>query len=788
MRHKFSISAGLVAALLATTSTTAVAQTGGAPGQPGPAETDAQSAPESFGDIIVTARRRQETAFETPVVLQAVSGEEILRRSITNVEGLSRITPLLIIGENTGGIQGAPIAIRGISGSEVNPLADQAVAFDMDGVQVNRSTVARLGTFDLASAEILKGPQALFYGKNSPGGIISLRTADPTPSFEAALSAGYEFNADETRVEGFVSGPISDVLGIRVAGYFSDIEGYIRNDSLPAAGSTRSFDRAPRGQEFATRLTLKLEPEGNDFDARFKLAYNEVDDLGASGVVQLIGCGAALPQLASPRADCVADNRTSLIDPGPNFQAIYPTAEGGNIFSHRNQLLSSLEVNASPTDDITITSITGFYRYESDSLGNISGLDVQPIFLALPEQVTYRDFNQEVRVASEFDGILNFVAGGAYQLSRANYSNNFHITAAGNFRAFHDADLFQRGEAFSVFGQVVLRPSETFELTAGGRYSEETKNLRTFSFTVEQFSAVPRVSFDNFSPEVTAKWSPSSDVNLFASYRSGFLSGGFNGNGSPNYTGRNLTYDQQTTEGFEAGVKARLFDRSLRVNLSVFDYDIRGLQVSATQGAVVLQTNAGRAYTRGVELDGVWSTPVEGLQLRGALSYNKARYEDFTFACWKGQSIAQGCDTGLVGANFALQDMSGDRIVRAPDWGSAIGFNYEGEVSGLRIGLSGDANYSGGYFNNAFNAPMMWQEGYWLMDSNLRVGSEDERWEIALIGRNLTNKYYVARSSEQPFSGGTAGTATANRQADVLGAVNRGREIMLRVTTRFGAF
>lgn len=777
MRRNILLSASLMATMLATTSTTAFAQA---------AQSQNTDAAENIlnGEIIVTARRRAETTFDTPVVLQAVNGAELQRRSIVNVEGLSRITPLLIIGENTGGIQGAPIAIRGISGSEVNPLADQAVAFDIDGIQINRSTVARLGTFDLASAEILKGPQALFYGKNSPGGIISLRSADPTSSFQSQISAGYEFAADETRLEGYVSGPITDTLGIRVAGYFSDIKGYINNESTPAPGSLKSFNRAPNGTEFATRLTLKFDPS-DSFDARLKVAYNKANDLGASGMVQLIGCGGPLPQLASANADCVADNRTSLIDPGPNFQAVFPTAKGGRMFSDRNQVLTSLEMNVKPTEDVTLTSITGFYRYHSNSLTNISGLDLQPVYLALPEKVTYRDFNQELRLLTSFDGIVNFAAGAAYQSSRADYLNNFHLTIAGNFRQINDAELYQRGEAYSFFGQLILRPVESFELSAGGRYSEELKRLRTFAFNVEQLSAQPSVNFDNFSPEVTAKWSATPDLNLFASYRSGFLSGGFNGNGAASYTGRNLTFDQQTTKGFEVGMKARLFDRTLRINLSLFDYDIRGLQVSATQGTTVIQTNAGKASTRGVEFDGTWTTPVEGLQLRGAVSYNKARYDLFSFACYRGQSIAEGCNQApAANGSFTLQDLNGSRIVRAPDWGGAVGFNYDTEVSGLKVGLSGDGNYSSGYFNNAFNAPLMWQRGYWLFDSSLRVGAADNRWEVALIGRNLTNRYYVARAAEQPLSGGAAGTAIANRQADVIGAVNRGREVMLRLTFR----
>lgn len=785
MRYHQSIRATVLTALFATTSTAALAQAEDQ--QPSAADRSAPEEVQSDGELIVTARRRKESTFDAPVVLQAVSGMELQRRNIVNVEGLSRITPLLIIGENTGGIQGAPIAIRGISGSDVNPLADQAVAFDIDGIQVNRSTVARLGTFDLASAEILKGPQALFYGKNSPGGIISLRSADPSASFEAKLMSGYEFAADETRLEGYVSGPITDTLGIRIAGYFSDINGYINNAGIAGPGSVKSFDRSPNGQEFATRLTLKFDP-GSSFDARFKLAYNEASDLGASSQVQLIGCSGPLPQLSSPNADCRADDRTSLIDPGPAFQAVFPTRNGGNMFSARKQMLSSLEMNFQPTDDVTLTSITGYYHYNSNSLSNISGLDVQRIYFALPERATYADFNQEMRLLTSFDGMVNFAAGATYQSSRADYDNNFHITAGGVFRPFNDAELRQRGEAFSFFGQMILRPAETLEISAGGRYSEETKRLRTFSFNTEQLSARPEVSFDNFSPEVTVKWSATSDINIFASYRSGFLSGGFNGNGAPSYTGRDLTFDQQTTKGFEAGIKARLFDRSVRLNLAVFDYDIRGLQVAATQGVTVLQTNAGKASSKGVELDGSWTTPVEGLQLRGAISYNKARYDRFSFACFRGQSIAEGCTQSPVAGNFTLQDLSGERIVRAPEWGGAIGVNYETDVSGLKLGLSTDANYSSGFFNNAFNAPLMWQDGYWLMDANLRLGSEDDKWEAALIGRNLTNTFYVARSAEQPASGGVAGTAIANRQADVIGAVNRGREVMLRLTFRFDRF
>lgn len=741
------------------------------------------AAVEVDGEIIVTARKRAETAFDTPVVLQAVGGEELSRRSITNVDGLSRVTPLLLIGENTGGVQGAPIAIRGIAGSEINPFSDQAVSFNIDGIQVARSSVQRLASMDVASVEILKGPQALFFGKNSPGGVISIRSADPTATFDAKMSAGYEVEAHEKRFDGYVSGPISDTLGLRVAGYFSSMRGYIDNVSVPAAGSLKSFGHGPEGHEFAARLTLKYEPDDR-FNARFKLAYGAGKDSGSTSVNQIFNCSGAVPQLASSNMDCRANGQTSLIDPGPAFQAVFPTKHGGKLYSDRNQILTSLEMNFKPVDDVTVTSITGVYRFHTENLSNTSAIDIQRNLLYTPERVTYRDINQELRVLTSFDGLVNISAGGMYQSGAIDYHNRAHFSPGGVITSLFSVDNSQRGESYSFFGQLILKPTETIELSGGGRWSHESKRIRTISRGVEQISALPQDSWSNFSPEVTLKWSATPDLNLFASYRRGFLSGGFNGSAGGNFTGAKLNYDQQTNRGGEIGVKARLFDRTLRLNLALFDYDIRGLQVAATTGVSNLSTNAGKAHTRGVELDGSWTSPLRGLTLRGALSYDKAEYDVFTFACYKGQSIAQGCNIAPVNGVFTQQSLAGQPIVRAPKWGGYGGFNYESTLADLKVGLSGDANYSGGYFNNAFNEPLARQRSYWLFDASLRVGAPDDRWEVALIGRNLGNKYYVVRSSEQPFSGGASGTAVANRQADIIGAPNRGREVMFRVTVR----
>ena len=209
--------------LLATAAITALlpgsawAQVSPAPEQPAAnAEQPAMAGTESSGgvlapgDIIVTARRRNETSIAIPVAVTAVAGVELQRRGINNVDALARTVPTLITSEATSSPQGGIVAIRGLSGVDANPLGDQAVSFNIDGVQVARSSVRRLSQMDVAQIEVLKGPQALFFGKNSPGGIISIRSADPGNEFRAQFSSGYEFKADETRNEGFISTPVTD--------------------------------------------------------------------------------------------------------------------------------------------------------------------------------------------------------------------------------------------------------------------------------------------------------------------------------------------------------------------------------------------------------------------------------------------------------------------------------------------------------------------------------------------------------------------------------------------------
>lgn len=751
----------------------------------------------SPGEIIVTARKREESLTSVPVTITAIGQEDLERRAISQIDSLTRAVPTLVMGTSGGAVQGGVIAIRGIAGSDVNPFADQAVSFNVDGVQIARALVRRMANMDMAQIEVLKGPQALFFGKNSPGGIISIRTADPGDHFEARTSVGYEFNARELRGDGFISGPLTDGLGARLAFYGTTMRGWMNNDFEGGGVFAPEDKHLPKTREYAVRGTLKFD-RGSNFNARLKVNYSNLRDAGSLTTQERVDCPLGAPQLGGGPDDCRANGRTAKLDPGPFVAALNPDFREGAPFLRQKQFLASLEMNYHLSDEVVLTSVSGLYDTES-KVGDNFGLAFNPDFtIANYNNLKFREFNQEVRLATDYGGIFDFVVGGLYQHSDSELAN-FTFLGAVQPNILNNYHLRQKGEAYSVFAQLMLRPVEVLELAVGGRYSHETKHLPLIasSLTLGEPSVIPfdpliprRDSWDDFSPEVTLAYKPSQRLTVFASYKQGFLSGGFN-TGVNDFTG-DLRYDQQTIDGFEGGIKAQLFDDSLQTSLSLYSYDVKGLQVTTNfqVGNQIIQRvrNAGKSSVEGVEFEFNYRPPVDGLSLRGAVAYNRAIYDDFTVNCFRGQTQGEGCNVGLPGPNgsYSLQDLAGERLVRAPTWTANAGIGYETTIGdALRGRFNVDVSYSSQYYTESAKSPDSYQDDFATIDANIELGSADEFWTLALIGRNLTDKYYFQRSVSAALTGSPPGGVTGFR-GDTVAYVNRGREILLRATFKFG--
>lgn len=767
-------------------------------------------------EIVVTARKREETASRAPIVMQVVTAEQIENANIQSVEALAEVVPGLRIQRGIGGPVGAVAYVRGVGSGTSAQYIDQSVGFAVDEIGFSHGSFYDAAVFDLAQVELLKGPQGLFFGKSTTAGIISFTTANPTRAWETELRAGYEFNADEALLSGHVSGPLTDNLGIRVAGYYSSMQGWLRNPNPDTAPSSY---RVPDAEDFGGRLTLEYAAPDGRFRSLFKLAATDLDSNGdQQSMRQFVTCSTGgSPQIGFFQYDnCKLDDtnigteRFPAYDPSVDwldsagdiaaFQNGSPfpgTGDGGG-FLKKKTVLSSLNLQYDLTDALTITSVLGYGNVDTDTQqqGVINSLGVYQLLNNWEED----NYSAELRLASDWGSLINFMAGGLYASGESH--NVFAVSVPAITRWVEDTQV-RETETQSVFGQLILTPSPQIEFTAGGRYThirEEFPYLSALSNVVgfrpgdandasgNQAPGLPesttRYVEDNFSPEFTLTYRPNDDLTAFVSYKEGYKGPGYNATGFliTNYTENSISsFGGERVRGFEGGVKTWFLDRQLYASLAAYRYKYLDLQVShydATRGVITI-SNGADAVTRGLELTLAYTPDaVPGLLLNAYTAYNDAYYSDFTTSpCYGGQTAADGCSPAVPGGPV-VQDLTGETLAFAPDWVGNLSADYTLSVSQrLEFGAGANFGFSSQYNYTPANHPQGVQDGWATIDANLRIGAADERWEVALIGRNLTDERYVT-------TGFDAGTVTPGVLSDTQGIANRSRQILLQLTVR----
>jgi iron complex outermembrane receptor protein len=780
----------------------------------------AQSAPNSAGrsaqgveEVIVTARKRDERLLDVPVAVSALSSQQIERYSIATLSDIARETPQLVISEvlqSSGGV----INLRGIGAGTSNPSTEQSVTPNLDGIQVSYGSAIRLGQLDLQRVEVLKGPQALFYGKNSPGGIISLISNDPGKTFEAQLRTGYEFEAKKKFAEAILSGPLSDNIGARLVGYYGKEDGWFKNIAAPIPGI--SLGRAKDSietEEYFLRGTLTYNSPSNNFRAKAKMNYGYRNRPGnaSAWVSQPIYCPTGVAQNSRGNTtDCKLDRYYSLAKINPAAAALDPDFGDGTPFMKNTMVLTSLSMDYDLTPELTLSSVTGYYDFHDRNVGPSTFTAVPSISIALRQ--TINSFSQELRLGSNYDGPLNFLAGGFYQEGNFKFRQPvaIELAPAAPF-ASTLADFSQDTTAYSAFGQLRYKLTSEFEVSAGGRYSHERKSLGGFinktTFTIQR----PSRAFNNFSPEVTLTYKPDRDLTAYASYRQGFTSGGYNTNATPLRSAafptapiKDLSFAPTTARGGEVGLKGYMADHQVRFDMAAYYYKYRNLQLSKFDAATVttLTQNAGAAKVRGAEMSLIARpNSAPDFEVRSSLAYNKSNYTNFIGGCYTGQSVAQGCNLvpnnpalaattfGTTANPYTSQNQAGQALNRAPKWSLTFGATYEHEFSDtLGMSVSFDTSYSSSYITQAEANPLSVQKGFWYLDGNISLYRQADRaWQVALIGRNLTNKLVVVSGSVTPFSGAATGT-TAAVASDLIGGGGPPRSIMLQLTVKNGLF
>jgi outer membrane receptor protein involved in Fe transport len=769
-------------------------------------------ADDKSGEILVTARRRAERLIDVPVAATTLGGEALGRYATTDLTSVATQVPQLKI-DRVGFGNGAIINIRGVGSSAVDAAIEQEVTVNIDGIPISRGRVVTQALFDIQSIEVLKGPQALFFGKNSPAGVITVNSTNPGHEVEGYIKAGYETTAQEYSVEGAVTLPLSDAFRIRVAGRFSNMmEGFITNDAGPitdpallpaqlvAAGLTLpgAPERdLPGTRDRVVRLTALYDP-GTGFDANFKFLYSKhMDDGYAQGTIifscgpgqtnpSTLDLGAAVPKyLLDPYGRCTGPSTHSSVGTVPAaIAARYPASNGGVPYVDVDTYLSSLTLNYALTDDLKLTSVSGYYKYQENGWG---AFDYTTLAIASGKNDDgQRSISQELRLQSSFSTPLNFTLGLYYGNDKRSYFQAgtigyFGIDPVTGRTDTTSSDSSFTGKTYSAFGQLTWNLTPTVELSGGARYTHERKTgnmgnvylhaARAASFLPITTRLIGAFTEENVSPEVTMSWHPAPDVLLYGSFKTGFKSGGFS---SPtrypaNATLANQTFGQETVHGFEGGMKFSTLDRRLTGDLGIYDYTYKGLQLTAYDGTTssYFTQNAGSASVRGVEMSLNFRVS-DAFALRGSGAYNHARYASFPGSqCFTGQTAAEGCVA-------AKQSLTGQPLSRAPDWTLQGGATWTVPIGAdWKFSASGDVRYTSKYFISTNNSPFALQPGFTMLDLSAKVYSAD--WELALVGKNLTNRIYGVVGNDKPL--GPRGQVSAN--------IGRPREILVQLTRHF---
>jgi len=595
-------------------------------------------------EVVVTARRREERLIDVPVAASSLNAEGIERYNSTDLATVAANIPGVVLSRNGGGSNGASFSIRGVGNLGFDYGNEQPVAINIDGVQITRGRIATVGLFDTQRLEVLKGPQALFFGKNSPAGVVSIVGQEPGSEFGGYARASYEFRTQTPLLEGAVDLPVNEDLAVRIAGRWSHMYGgYITNDARPTtdpfdvnpATGLRNFTlpgadwrKGPGTRQSVARVTVVYRPN-DDFDVTLKVLGSRERDKGGFIYSEVVQCGGGTapsdvlgPPIADPFGDCRPDRHISNGGaPADITRNTLFTPDDGKAFSQTENVVAGLTVNYQLAD-WTLTSVTGFYYNRNRAYDNYEGTVFAQALDAQREE--NRQHTQEFRAVSDLEGPLNFTFGAFYQFDNRDWYNTDKIAPLGPLTAaaapaaiapgFNPADyigtytsaLFSARNlvtVYSLFGQARWKLTPTLELTGGARWTEEHKKTdigslmnRIPSFSPAGYRYSPQIKNDNVSPEVTLTWKPQADLTTYVAYKTGFLSAGIQNPGNViNYHGiclarepanvvgcenRLLSYEPQKVKGFEGGIKGYFLDRRLLVDLALYRYKFTNLQVT----------------------------------------------------------------------------------------------------------------------------------------------------------------------------------------------------------------
>ena len=797
---------------------------------------------QALEEVVVTAQKRTESLQDVPISVTAVSGQLIQDASIRSFAELGNYVPNFSVSENP---VNTIITMRGIS-IGANQSFEQSVGLFLDGVYLGRSRQSRIGLFDLEQVEVLRGPQGILFGKNTLAGAINVRSAAPVvgDGWSGRVAASFETDNGEY-FEGHISGSVSESFAIRLAIMDRSIDGYLDNIDLGATypdSPTTDETIARIGLQWepsdATSVGLRFSYSdyrrigSNSVVTQFGPTL--VDSTGdgirnqpfvpSSNALMYGIMGVLYPTYAPTTGsrdvfyDGLSIGGTAALDGGNGPERLSGTDTENHEFS--------LNIEHEFSNGMTLSSVTGVSHYKYNDGIEADFLPVE--FIGRSDDSEFDQFSQEIRLSSDLDGRFSWVVGGNYiestqEIDRGVMSDGTFgqpgvvraIVGLPSIWSYSPAQLAgieaafglpagalppgvpgltlwnqvnalsyweQETESWALFAQGTFNITDNLSITAGVRYTEETKDAFAQSWVNSEVTgldaktpdgdaffgdptnmallgnlllqelaggALDRTNHaftgdrktDQTIPAVSINWTPSDNHLLYASYTEGFKSGGFNAIDSqlPVYTGgpacplnnlpgciqRNtpgtgFEYEDETAWSFEVGGKHTLLNGRMRVNWAYYNSEYDDQQVSTFVGLGFVVTNAASTEISGFELDSAFQV-TEKLRLNLSVGTVDGEYKDFKGAAC---TALQTADLGF--ANL----VTGGLTPSSPNLTSADGlcmqmFDDNGRQTAIAQDLSGRA-LGTAEWSGSFGAQFMQPVGSMMWFTELDVQFTDD--------------------------------------------------------------
>jgi iron complex outermembrane receptor protein len=695
---------------------------------------EAQPAAQAKGQletVIVTAQRRSENIKDVPMAIATLKGEklDVLTSGGQDIRFMSGRTPSLQV-ESDYGRSFPRFYIRGMGNIDFDLNASQPVGLVVDDIVQESPILKGFPVFDVDQVEVLRGPQGTLFGRNSPAGVIKFDSAKPLlGKTEGYLNLGLG-NYGVKNAEGAYNVPISDTIAARISMQSQHRDDRVHNPRANAP--TRDFEGY---SDNAARLQVLYKPSTH-FSALFNAHARDYN-----GSATLF------------RANIMKKGTNDLVD---NFDyGSYPT-DGGN-----EQRVSTEGANMRLRwnfDNLTLHSITGWEKAGIYSRGDVDGgygcafcgiPDSGPGFMPFPVETAdilrdHRQLTQEFRLESNYKGPLNWIGGLFFFDEKMSIDSiSFDSLTAGNPLNTSYTTQSQASQAWAAFGSLNYTVSERLKLRAGLRYTNDKKDFTAQRFepgnTPSTSGLLPvNIKSTNVSWDLSGTYVLTSDTNLFARAASGYRAPSIQGR-LFGVTDRPTKADSEKVLSVEAGIKQDLFNRRARLSASIFNYQVKDLQLTATSGTTNLNQllNVEKAVGRGIELD-FQANLADGLSASIGGSYNATEIQDKNVRV---QTCGAPCTPTnsfeiINGKRYAIID--GNPLPRAPKWNGNFTLRYSHPVGNGELFAFTDWTYRSTY--NMFPDEAVEYNAKALTEGGLRVGYKWDNHELALYGRNITNR------------------------------------------------